>query len=97
MKKVYYAKKEIDVVFLSDKEGFALEKEANKFLIEESKNHKISPLLIKELKTVSDVPNDWRDALIWGSDEEEDLSVAEALSDPDPEYKEYLRLKEKYE
>ena len=59
------------------------------------------PMVIKEIKSVKDIPKDWASsALLWGT--EADLTAKQWLNgecseeENDPQYQEYLRLKEIY-
>lgn len=50
-------------------------------------------VVIQEITSQEDVPKDWREASLWGIDDE--LNALQFLEDP--EYMEYLRLKKKFE
>ena len=101
MKKIYFAQKTIDVVFVSDSKDHHLSSEAERFIVEESRNRVPNRLLIREVKSKNDIPEDWLGSLIYGTDDGEDINTVEALHklvfSKDAEYKEYLRLKAKFE
>ena len=90
--KMYLATKKVDVMFLLEPEE-NLEKEAKYFLNLEEKNVVPGRITIKEITSIDDVPADWRDSNLWGTGS--DITPLEFLQDP--EYAEYLRLKEKFE
>jgi hypothetical protein len=100
MKKLYYARQVTDVMFVSDKEGRALKKEADSFIQEETHNVVNGRLVINEVTMASEVPDSWRDAIVWGQDDDE-LNPIQYLKQiakkNDPEYKEYIRLKKKFD
>lgn len=96
--KLYYASKGIDVMFLSDADTASrLESDAIRFLKEEEKNWIRPSTSVKEITKARDVPENWREAFVWGTDDE--ISPLQFLNDPknDPEYETYLRLKQKFE
>ena len=94
MKKMYYAKKVVDVVIVLEEskttDYHSFNGEVNHFLEEEGRNHVPKRLEIKEVKSLDDLPKDWWEATYWG-DNENDQCPADYLQDS--EYKEYLRLK----
>ena len=97
MKKLYYVKREysVETVFAAEASSDAeLKRKAILFLESEGPN-KDNELNIKEIKNIIDVPSSWDlRCLIWGVDD--DKTVEDFLKDSDPEYQEYLRLKEKF-
>lgn len=102
MKKLYYVTGKIDVVFGSEKGGSDLNTAAANFLFEEAKNGNIRHFQIKEIEKKSDIPSSWENALPWGFKEESadktTIEWFESLrANNDSEYKEYLRLKKKFE
>jgi hypothetical protein len=101
MKKIYYVQKIVDAVFLCDAKENRIISEADRFIVEEAKNRVPNRFLIKEVKSKEDIPEGWHNSLIWGTEDDEDLTVMEALHklvlSKDSEYKEYLRLKAKFE
>lgn len=99
MKKLYHAKINVDVMFISDKVKFPLRQEAEHYSQEELRNLVPGRVVIKEIKAVSEIPESWREAHIWGDDEERTpIEYLKAVAkEKDPEYKEYLRLKKKFD
>jgi hypothetical protein len=104
MKKLYYARQIVDIMFLSDQKGRDLVSDAEEFLVEELNNVVDGRLSIIEVTQASEVPQSWRDAIVWGQDDDDDdgeLTTIECLkkmaSKKDPEYKTYLKLKKKFE
>jgi len=96
-KKIYYAKETIEVVFVSNYElnTKLLRHDASKFISEESKNCHEGKLSIIEVKSINDIPKEWYRSLIWGTPDDVDMTAVEYLEDP--EYKVYLKLKEKFD
>lgn len=97
MKRMFYAKETVDVCFVIDDENVKfknLRKEAMEHLNGERKNHVPERFEIREVKSLSDLPKDWWNVCYWG-DNEHDNCASDFLQDP--EYKEYLRLKAKFE
>lgn len=74
MKKVYYASKIIDVCFVADENlsKKELKKKALEYLEEEEgyrlQTNKVSDLV--EIKSAKEIPDEWKNALIWGIQEE---------------------------
>lgn len=105
MNTLYYAKMQLDVVFVSHPMNTSAEllKEAEKFLKEEARNinsslRAIPSLVIKEIESLKDIPKDWHDALAWGQNPDSDeLSVSDLFLKSNKEYQEYIRLKKKFE
>jgi hypothetical protein len=106
MKKLYLATKKIqpktqNVMFVYDERNnnCSLNSAAQRYFEQEEYYHCMSvskeELSISEISFINDVPKEWQDAILWGIDEE--ISPAGFLSNIDPEYKEYLRLKAKFE
>ena len=96
---MYYAKKVIDVVFVLNDDmthhPMDLKRSAEKFLEEESRHHVPENLEIKEVSSLSDISNrDWWKACYWGENPHDNIVVDYLV---EPEYKEFLRLKAKYE
>lgn len=98
-KRMYFASKTITVVFqseLSPDEPYGLQKEAEKYIKEESKN--IDPDTVpclKEVNSFLEVPVKWRHVLFYGANE--DITCAEYFAKSDKDYQEYLKIKEVYE
>jgi hypothetical protein len=90
--KLYIATKNLSVMFLLE-DGKNLEREARHFLHEEDKNCVPGRIVIKEVTSLDDVPTEWMNACLWGTDDE--ITPEQFLGDD--EYKEYLRLKKKFE
>jgi hypothetical protein len=96
MNKMYYAKQVVDVCFVIE-EGSSpctLNGIAKDFLKEEAKNHVPGRLTTIEVKGLADIPKSWWQATYYG-DNPHDCTPAGFLQDP--EYKEFLRLKAKFE
>ncbi len=90
--KLYLATKTITAMFLSY-EDKNLNKDAANYIECENNNIDTNRMVVKEITSKKDVPKEWYDANLWGTDEEiNPLSFLE-----DPEYIEYLRLKKKFE
>lgn len=111
MKKLFYAKKMVDIVFVydvGDPDMFhfgiknrrifpdALGCIVDSFFEEEEKNMIGDRFLIQEISNINQLSGDWADsALIWGI---EDITAKEFLREyNDEEYQQYLRLKKKFE
>lgn len=95
-KKLYKATLNMDVLFLAVAEpGPQLDKLAKEFLKEELSNRVPGRINVVNVDSMSQVPEDWRDNLLWGTDD--DITARGYFSEIDSEYKEYLRLKEKFE
>jgi hypothetical protein len=98
-KKLYKAFAQINAVFVSN--DIAKQSNARYYLAEEIANNGVEePILIEQIFQPEDAPTDWKaGALIWGT--EEDCTVEQWLAKEeqanDPEYQQYLVLKEKYE
>lgn len=96
MKKLYYVSRLMDVVF------FGEEKDAAHFLkLENIRVKEQDVLKIKELSSLEQVPEGWRNAVYWG-DNTIDHSVSDYFADLEKEeFKKakeiYLKLKDKYE
>ena len=110
MKKLYLATKTIlpavkEVMFLyDDEDGFeylSLREAAKRYFEEEDRNHapyNKETVSLKEITLVEDIPKEWREcALLWGTNDEITATGFLTQQNSDPEYQEYLRLKEKFE
>jgi len=96
MLKMYYAKQVVDVCFVIE-EGSSpctLNDVAKDFLREEARHYVPGRLTTVEVKNLTDIPKDWWSAIYHGENLH-DNTPADFLQDP--EYKEYLRLKAKFE
>ena len=100
MKKMYLARATITAMFLSDeKENTSqIAKAAGKFLQQEAENYgAMEDIIVNEITKVEDIPRTSKGTNLWNS--EIDLTPEEFLADKlkaDPEYVQYLRLKEKF-
>jgi len=91
--KLYLATKTITVMFLCDDKKDSY-KEAETFANEECKNIVPERLVVKEIKSMREIPKEWSGPeLLWGTDDE--ITARDFIKDP--EYEEYKRLKEKFE
>lgn len=91
--KLYHAiRPSIETMFVSGKTGDSLEKEAQYFLDEEKRvsNKQSYPVKLIEVTSIFDIPESWRNGLLWNVDGE--LTAQQYLT----EYQEYLRLKAKF-
>ncbi len=93
---MYYAKQIVDVCFAIEEERnhCDLKHIAESFLKEESRSHVPEHFMIKEVLSLTDIPKNWWQATHYG-DNPHDGTPADFLQDP--EYKEFLRLKAKFE
>lgn len=103
MRRLYLATKELDVMFISDKDlsvdAQGVKVEAVKFIEEEIKVNLIFDAIssIREIKSYSEVPEKWRDAFLWGTeDEETPADFLHKKSKNSETYREYLEAKEAY-
>jgi hypothetical protein len=98
MKKLYLANRNHSVMFLSNgDEKELVMNDANHWMNEQDSYHTPKVELI-EIKVPDQIPEEWRDGFIWGTNEE--MTAAEFLQSinaSNEEYQEYLRLKAKYE
>ena len=103
--KIYKAKTTIETVFVSNEEG-ELKEDAYYFLSEEGVD--AASIEIEEVKSIKDIPKDWLKCCPWGQDEigsNNSLTAEDLLNKinkdkaklKDPEYKQYLKLKKKFE
>lgn len=100
MKKLYQALAQQEVLFLSSTtESSLLQEEGEKWFREQEAygpfKNKTS---VSEIVSFNEVPTDWRKSgtLLWGTNEE--ITAEQFLQQKyDPDYQEYLRLKEKFE
>lgn len=106
--KMYLVTKTLYTMFVSDsKKKFQLELEGEQFLEEEDANRNrrnTFKVIIKEIKSMSEVPEDWKSGPIMWGQEKDDLTPEEFLKEQtkkskssSKEYKEYLRLKAKFD
>lgn len=102
-KKMYLITKIAMTMFVSDAKEENLESTASSFLEEEMaismKPYKIT---VKEIKSMNEVPNEWKSgALLWGTtgnDMTPELFLQEnTVKVNNKEYRDYLRLKAKFE
>ncbi len=96
MLKMYYAKKLVDVCFTFDDTNSVthLHREADRFLDEEVRHHVPESFSVVPIEKLNDIPKNWWEAIYYGENAHDNL-VADFLQDT--EYKEYLRLKAKFE
>lgn len=95
-KKLYKATLNMEVLFLAvAPHGPQLEKIAKGFIQDEMMNRVAGRLTVTDVDNMSQVPEDWRDAMLWGTDD--DITPRAYFAEKDAEYAEYLRLKEKFE
>lgn len=95
--KLYLASR--DVMFISSHSNPGdIENDAHCFLKEEISNCR-EHYEVKQICDIKDVPEKWQEAFVWGCNE--DLTPIDFLVrgdiKNDPDYKTYLRLKEKFE
>lgn len=100
-KKLYRASQAYDVLFACEPSEH-LRSVARKFLIEEDRYNNKENISIVEITDESEIPEAWKNALIWGCDEE--MTPAIFLSEQkefakfdQKEYEEFLRLKKIYQ
>jgi len=94
MKLYHVIRQKSETMFVSNTKGDSLKIEAESFLAEENK-YKKNLLTIIEVTDPDQIPEDWRKGnLVWGMEEE--VTPSDFLKERNPEYKEYLRLKEKF-
>lgn len=101
MKRLYLAistRESYSTMFIADDVTHSINEEARHFLKEEvkSKTYGQPKISVVEITSLDQVPDEWRgSALLWGTDEE--ITVADFFNIKNSdEYKEYLRLKEKF-
>lgn len=98
MKKLYLASQIGDTMFVSPKtDPSQLVTEARGYFRDEGRTMMDSQVLITEVHSAEQIPEDWRKGqlLIWGADE---TTPDQWLSRyTNPEYQEYLRLKAIFE
>lgn len=100
MRRMFYAIETVDVCFVVDDDSNDvdnkrnIEKLAKEQLENERNNYVPGRFKVVESKSLTDVPKSWWDSTYWGENPH-DSTVLEFLQDP--EYKEYLRLKAKFE
>lgn len=98
-KKLYRASQAYDVLFACEPSEH-LRSVARKFLIEEDRYNNKENISIEEITDESEIPEAWKNAIIWGCDEEMTpvifLSEQKTVFDQ-KEYEEFLRLKKKYQ
>ena len=101
---MYIAKAIVDVIFISEADGSELIKDAQYNLLEDGAEPK--NVSIKEIKSVKDIPEEWINAVPYGQDQMKQMLntvqllvkiKAENKKMDDPEYKQYLKLKKKFE
>jgi len=95
--KMYLAKVEISAMFIADEKYSRIITVAEDVLRNEIKNNSIPHISVKEIDNIEDVPLNWRGSNLWNADE--DISPEDFLKDKlkfDPEYQQYLILKEKF-
>ncbi len=100
MKRLYAATQHIEVIFAHDIENEGnLHRQAEHFLREEASINYQNVVSIEEIKSLDEIPNGWNDdhSIIWGMPVGEEISPKAFLLASDPEFKIYLRLKEKFE
>lgn len=100
MKKLYQALTQQEVLFLSSTiEPSLLRKEGEKWCKEQEAYGPFkNTVSVSEITSVDEVPTDWRKSgtFLWGINEE--ITAEQFLQQKyDPDYQEYLRLKEKFE
>lgn len=96
-KQLYIATINADVVFYSECKfaSFELKCDAIKYLKTEYPNNMADRLKIKQISCLNDIPDDWKEAYLYGVDNK--ITAQEFFLKEDEEYQQYLKLKEKFE
>ena len=99
MKKLYLATRDHSVMFLSNlRRRSGIMEEAHNWMDEQDSCH-TPQIELTEIKVLSQIPDDWKgNVFLWGTDDE--ITAEEflkAVKANDSEFREYLRLKAKYE
>lgn len=97
MKKLYLAIKTYDTIFASDEVSFKLDRDADIFCRHEGENIVYNRISYHEISKIENVPKQFRGTFIHGI--KEDITPEQFFEQSiknNSEYKEYLRLKEKF-
>lgn len=100
MKKLYLAKRTVNVIFVSDTDNpNILPLEAASYLKEEERNDVFPRIEIEEVTQSEQIPPEWRNgSLIWGTDDDSTAQgFLDCVSKNGNQYQEYLRLKAIFE